>query len=164
MKTLLILRHAKSRVGTLILPDFNRPLDERGRIEAALIGNFLAQQSLQLDLILCSPAVRTRETVAIVTATAGLTAQQRFDQRIYEAALSALIDVITEIGNDRDVVLLVGHNPGMENLIERLTGRGASMASGTLAKIQIKEDSWTSAFNEPAELDWLVKPDDLRSA
>ena len=144
--------------------DFDRPLDERGRIEAELIGRFLEERGVKTDLILSSPALRTRETVAIVTTTAGLVVELQLDQRIYEAGLAALIEVISEVDTGKDVVLLVGHNPGMEILIERLTGRAASMASGTLAKILLNADSWTNAFDEQGELESLVKPNDLRSA
>ena len=164
MKTLLLLRHAKSSLDNLTLPDFDRPLNERGRIEAKVIGKFLEEQKVGFDLIVSSPARRTRETVAIVTTTAGLDVELRLDQRIYEAGLGALTELITELGSDKSVVLLVGHNPGMEALVERLTGRAGQMASGTLAKIQIKSDDWTSAFDDLAELEWLVKPNDLRSA
>jgi len=163
MKTLLLLRHAKSIVGSLAVPDFVRPLDERGTIEAELIGKFIGQQGPRLDLILCSPAVRTRETLAIVTTTAGLNFELRFDERIYEAGLSALIDVITELDSNKDAIMLVGHNPGVEILIERLTGRAGQMPTGTLANFLIKALSWTSAFDQPGELQWLVKPNELRS-
>ncbi|HKR02167.1 MAG TPA: histidine phosphatase family protein, partial [Pyrinomonadaceae bacterium] len=90
MKKLLLLRHAKSSWDDASLPDFERPLNERGRRAAPLMGEFMRRQKIRPDLVICSPARRTRETIARVLEAAGMTTEVRYDERIYEASVQAL--------------------------------------------------------------------------
>ena len=105
-----------------------------------------------------STAKRARETTELVLASANLTVDVRYDQRIYEAGSLRLLEVVSEIEEDRSSVLLVGHNPGMEELLQLLTGRLEHMATGTVAKIDLKADRWNQALETKGSLDWLVKP------
>lgn len=164
MKTLFLLRHAKSIWNDPNLQDFDRPLNGRGRTEAELIRRFIKEQRVSPDLVLSSPAVRARETIETVMKTAKLPAELRYDQRIYEASLPVLIEVISQIEEDKSQVLLVGHNPGMEGLLEILTGCVEQMATGTLAKLDLKADRWSKALEGQGNLDWLVKPKELGAA
>ncbi len=161
MKTLFLLRHAKSSSNDPNLQDFDRPLNARGRGAAELIGAYIKEHEVSPDLVMSSPAVRARETIEIILKTAKLTAELRFDQRIYEASPLVLIEVISQIEEDKSNVLLVGHNPGMESLVEMLTCQAVTMATGTLARINLKADRWTRALEEQGNLDWVVKPKDL---
>lgn len=161
MKTLFLLRHAKSTWHDPNLPDFDRPLNARGRKAAELIGTFLRKEKATPDLVLSSPAVRARETIEIVIKTAKLPAELRYDQRIYEASSIILVEVISQIEDDKSGVLLVGHNPGMENLLELLTGRAEHMATGMLVKVDLKAARWSKALEGQGNLDWLVKPKEL---
>lgn len=161
MKTLFLLRHAKSSWNEPNLPDFDRPLNARGLKGAELIGTFLKKKKVSFDLVLSSPAVRARETIEIVLKTAKLPVEVRYDQRIYDASPPALIEVITQIEEDKKKVLLVGHNPGVEKLLEMLTGGIAHVATGTFAKIDLKAAKWTKVLESPGNLDWLVKPKEL---
>ena len=95
--------------------------------------------------------------------TVKLTAELRYDQRIYEASPLVLVEVISQIEEDKSNVLLVGHNPGMENLLEILTGEVAQMATGTLARIDLKAAKWSKALEGQGNLDWLVKPKELKT-
>ena len=85
MKKLLLLRHAKSSWADSTLPDFERPLNERGLLAAPLVGKFMRKRLIKPDLIICSPAQRTRETIALVLKAARLETELRYDERIYEA-------------------------------------------------------------------------------
>lgn len=161
MKTLFLLRHAKSTWHDPNLADFDRPLNARGRRAAELIGTFLKKEKTTPDLVLSSPAVRARETIEIVIKTAKLPLELRYDQRIYEASSIILVEVISQIEDDKTNVLLVGHNPGMENLLELLTGRVEHLATGTLAKVDLKAARWSKALEGQGNLDWLVKPKEL---
>ncbi len=161
MKTLFLLRHAKSSWSDQNLQDFDRPLNARGRKGAELIATFIKKQKVSPDLVISSPAVRARETIEIIVKTVKLPAELRFDQRIYEASALVLIEVISQIEEDKSKVLLVGHNPGMENLLEMLTGQVAQMATCTLARIDLKADRWTKALEGQGKLDWQVKPKEL---
>jgi len=163
MKTLFLLRHAKSSWNDSNLQDFDRPLNARGKKGAELIAAFIKKEKVSPDLIISSPAVRARETIEIIVKAAKPPAELRFDQRIYEATSLVLNEVISQIEEDKSSVLLVGHNPGMENLLEMLTGQVGNMATATLARIDLKADKWTRALEGQGKLEWLVKPKDLES-
>ncbi len=161
MKTLFLLRHAKSSWADSALADFDRPLNGRGKRAAEAIGRFMTKQKVDPDLVLSSPAVRARETIGIVIKAAQLTVEVRYDQRIYEAGPPRLLEVISEIEQERSEVLVVGHNPGMEELLQLITGRIEHMATGSLAKIDLKIAKWSKAADHKGKLAWLVKPKEL---
>ena len=158
MKTLLLLRHAKAENAAPGLTDLSRALNERGRQEAHAIGTFIKKQSLKFDLVLCSTAARARETAELVLVASELTANARYDQNIYEAGPQRLLEVISEIDENTNTVLLVGHNPGMEELLQLLTDHNEQMGTGTLAKIELNADEWSKVLDGKASLDWIVKP------
>jgi phosphohistidine phosphatase len=161
MKTLILLRHAKAENGSARSPDYDRALNDRGRKEANAVGTFLRKQGLALELAVSSPAKRARETTELALASAGLPVEVRYEQRVYEAGPMRLMEVISEIEEERSLVLLVGHNPGLEELLALLTGRAESMATGTLARIDLKGDQWHQSLEEKGRLDWIVKPKEL---
>lgn len=162
MKTLLILRHAKSSWKDSGLPDFERPLNTRGRRAADLIGTFMKRKKLQPDLVLSSTATRARETIGLVVKSAYLGVDVRYDQRLYLAGAATLIDVISQIEEERNRVMLVGHNPGLEELVARLTGVDEQMPTAALARISLDISSWVEiAKVAHGRLEWLVKPREL---
>lgn len=162
MKTLLVLRHAKSSWRDSGLADFERPLNGRGKQASDLIGRFLRKKKIRPDLVLCSTATRARETVRLVLEAARLVVEVRYDQRLYLASADRLAEIISQIEEDRARVMLVGHNPGMEELLPRLTGVTESMPTAALAKIEFDVDQWTALSEQTTgRLDWLVKPKEL---
>src|SRR5262245_60955763 len=132
MKTLFLLRHAKSQRKDETLPDFERPLNRRGERAAEAVGRHLRTHARVPDLILSSPAVRTRETVELVVKAARWATEVRYDQRIYAADGMRLADVVAQIENDRKVALIVGHNPAIEELLLLLTGRTEEVPAGSV--------------------------------
>jgi len=163
MKTLFLLRHAKSSWKDETLADFERPLNRRGKHAAETMGEYLKAKGVVPELILCSPAVRARETLALVTKAAKWATEVRYDQRIYEASGLRLAEVMAQIENDRKLVMMVGHNPGMEELLFLLTGNSETVATGTVAKVLLKSTKWATAADKRATLDWLVKPKELEN-
>ena len=161
MKTLFLLRHAKSSWADSALADFDRPLNGRGKRAAETIGKFMRKQEIRPNLVLSSPAVRARETIGIAIKASHLTAEVHYDQRIYEAGPMRLLEVISEIEEETSEVLVVGHNPGLEELLQLLTGRIERMATGTLAKIDLKTAKWSKTADHTGKLAWLVKPKEL---
>jgi phosphohistidine phosphatase len=161
MKTLLLLRHAKAENTEPGSSDINRSLNERGKREAQAIGTFIRKQNLAVELVLCSPAVRARETAELVLSAAEVTANVRYDKRVYEAAPRQLLEVISEVEEHQGAVLLVGHNPGVEELLEALTGKGEPMATGTLARIEFDLDNWNSVTEDRGSLELIVRPNEL---
>jgi phosphohistidine phosphatase len=162
MKILLLLRHAKSSWKDGNLKDFDRPLNGRGRKAAQAIGRYIGKQGLVPDLVLSSPAVRARETTSIVSATARLPTELRYDERIYEADPQRLIEVISQIEEKVGSVLLVGHNPGIEDLLGLIVGSSQHMPTGAFAKIRLGGvDRWSEVAEAKATLELMIKPRDI---
>ena len=161
MRILYLLRHAKSSWTDASLADFERPLKDRGREAAEQIGRFLAERKADISLLVSSPSVRTRQTVDIVLRNASLAVQPLFDERIYEASLNTLVRVVTELPDDQKTALLVGHNPGMEELLAFLAYETRQMPTCALAKINLECSSWREVGRGSGRLDWFVTPKDL---
>jgi phosphohistidine phosphatase len=161
MRTLYLLRHAKSSWNNATLRDFDRPLKKRGREAAERIGDRVAEENLGNPLVICSPAVRTRETAAIVLKHANLTVEPHFDDRIYEASLRELTQIVAEITDDQDVAIMIGHNPGFEELLAFLTGEHRRVATCGLAKIKFGDVSWKEVRAGEGSLEWFIAPKEL---
>ena len=161
MRILYLLRHAKSSWADATLRDFDRPLKKRGREAAERIGHRIAEETISNPLVICSPAVRTRETAEIVLGSANLQVEPRFDERIYEASLRELVQIITEIPDDREVAIMIGHNPGFEELLSFLTDEHRRMPTCALAKIRVGDVSWKDVRAGEGSLEWFIAPKEL---
>ncbi len=161
MRTLYLLRHAKSSWKDESQQDFERPLAGRGRKACGMVARLIQTEGMEFDLLLSSTAVRARETIDLVRQQAKLRSELRFDERIYDAPVSRLIQVISELENDRKVILLIGHNPGMEELIQTLTEQEERMPTAALAKIKLKTSKWSEVAETVGTLEWIVRPKDL---
>jgi phosphohistidine phosphatase len=155
-RILVLLRHAKSdRSGGD--PDMARPLAERGRRQAPQAGRWLNDQLPDIDLVLVSPAERARNTWDLVSAELGTLPQSRLDARLYGASAEELLAVVRELPDDVDTVVLVGHNPGLEDLATRLTGEEMEMPTSAIAMIAVR-GSWATAGDSPATLRTSGRP------
>ena len=161
MKTIYLLRHAKSSWKDESLSDIERPLNGRGKKAAETMGAFLKREKIPVDLVLSSSAVRARQTIDRVLVSANIVTDVRFDERIYEAGVQRLVEVVRQIENGKKNVVLVGHNPGFEELLEWLTGTIERMQTGALAKIGLKTSSWNSVSEKSGTLEWIVRPKQL---
>lgn len=161
MRTLYLLRHAKSSWKDDSLRDFDRPLKRRGREAAEQIGQLLAGEKLEDLLVISSPAVRARETTKLVLESARLNLEPRFDERIYEADVRTLLEVVTSIPDKAAVAMLVGHNPGFENLLTYLTTDDRHMPTAALAKIEFEVGSWSEVLAGSGRLESFVTPKEL---
>jgi len=142
MKTLLILRHAKSSWKEEDLSDHERPLNKRGRHDAPKVGRLLKEKKLTPQLIISSDAKRARETVERMTEACGYKTEIRFSTALYAAGPDAYIKLLKERDDAYAVVMVVGHNPGLEELLERLTGEEQILPTASLAKIGLPIASW----------------------
>ena len=140
-RTLILLRHAKSDWSGSA-PDIDRPLAERGRAQAPLAGRWLATHAGQIDLAIVSPAQRARETWELVSAQLASVPQTQFDDRVYAASADQLLEVVLEVPDDVRTVLLVGHNPGMEQLASLLAGEEVTMGTAGIAEFGV-EGPWS---------------------
>ena len=122
MKRLVLIRHAKSSWNNPGLRDFDRPLNKRGKVDAPEMGRRLAQRSLMPDRLLSSPAKRAIRTAEIIAGAIGFPAGRisRMD-RLYGAGVTDLLDILRELNDGDDIVYLVGHNPGLTDLITTIS-------------------------------------------
>ena len=159
MKRLILVRHAKSD-WSLGMADHDRPLNVRGRTSAAAIGRWLREKNLRPDQVLCSTATRTRETLDLLD----LDAPARFEDRLYHAAPEVMLSSLQTARGD--VVLMLGHNPGIAEFAARLVARPpghprfAAYPTGATLVAQLDIDSWAEARMGQAEaLDFIVPRD-----
>lgn len=160
MKTLFLLRHAKSSWKETDIADFDRPLNERGRRAAPLMGRLLKERGFVPDLIVSSPAKRARKTAKLIKEAGDFEAPLRFDDRIYEASPNTLLSVATETDNAINSLMLVGHNPGMEGVIRVLTGQTEPMPTTALAVIDLEIDHWKEIASGRGTLRAVIRPRD----
>lgn len=162
MKTLFILRHAKSSWVDAALSDFERPLNERGLKVAPFMGNWMKKNQFQPEMILSSPAKRARQTAVLVKEAAGFAAEIEFEERIYEASSARLLEITRQQNNRFESVLLVGHNPGLENLIRALTGELQPMPTAALAVVDLETDKWSDVNSSTGKLRTLIRPKEVQ--
>lgn len=163
MKTLFILRHAKSSWDDTALSDFERPLNDRGLRTAPFMGELLKNKGLSPDVIISSPALRAKTTAELVRESAGIESEIRFDDRIYEASTQTLVHVISEIDDMLTSAMIVGHNPGLEGLIHHLTGQLEPIPTAALAVIALDIDTWRDVNHRSGTLAALYRPKDEMS-
>jgi phosphohistidine phosphatase len=158
MRTLYLLRHAKSGSKDTSLTDFERPLTGRGRKACGTVARLIRAREIQFDLVLSSTAVRARETIDLVRQLAKLRTEIRFDERIYDASATRLLEIASQIESDRKTVLLVGHSPGLEELLGVLTDRKDRFPTASLAKLKLKISKWSESYQYKSTLEWIVTP------
>lgn len=142
MKTLLILRHAKSSRKDKSLPDHDRPLKKRGRNDAPRMGRLIAEEHLQPDRLVSSTALRAQTTAELVAEALEFSEEIELKPELYHAEPEDYLSVLQELEDTADSVLLVGHNPGMEELLEELTGEAEHLPTAALAQVELTVTSW----------------------
>lgn len=177
VKTLTLLRHAKSSWDDTVERDFDRPVNGRGRRAAARIGKWIADEGLAFDHVIASPAVRVRQTLEGVEDGLGRELKPIWDTRIYLSSAATLLLLVQQFSDDKDDALLIGHNPGCEDLLLMLVPPGSGLRgeaeikypTATLARIELNIEKWADAddncgtlvsFIRPRDLDPTLGPDD----
>lgn len=167
MKTLFLLRHAKSGYPSGVR-DFDRPLDARGRMAAEAMGRELRRLSLAADHIIASPAARVMETLALITDGYGARMPVDYREELYLASPETLRGFVTRADDVHDRLLIVGHNPGLQQLALRLGAAGpahdsilAKYPTGALTEIALPVDHWSEAAM-PGRIVRFLRPRDLK--
>ena len=171
MKTLTLLRHAKSGWDDPVLRDFDRPLNGKGKRAAQLVGRNWRTSGLVFDHAVASPAVRVMETIEQVATGYGDALAPAWDRRIYLASATTLLDVVHELPAGADHVLLVGHNPGLEDLVLMLVPDSddqplrddveAKFPTASTAQLRFDVTDWHDVAAGGARLALFVRPRDL---
>lgn len=170
MKTLYLLRHAKSDWADPGLGDFDRPLNARGRKAARAMGRELRRLGLAAEAIIASPAVRVAETLEGVADGYGGRIAVDYNRRLYLAAADTLVEFIHAADDACDRLLLAGHNPGLEQLALRLSRGGAlrdeiavKYPTGALAEIGLPAGRWRDVGPGSGTVERFLRPRDLDS-
>jgi phosphohistidine phosphatase len=171
MRTLLLMRHAKSSWDQSGLDDLERPLAPRGREAAALIARHLHDQRLVPDLVLCSPALRVQETWQLMSPVLGRGSPSKTLRSLYPGAPSRLLEALRRLPDEAGRALLIGHNPGLGALAVSLAAAGPSkalqrmrarFATAGVAVLACEIDHWRDLAAGGARLERFVRPKDLR--
>jgi phosphohistidine phosphatase len=159
MRHLLLLRHAKAAPGAGGGSDRDRPLTERGRRDAALMGRFLTGAGWTPDLVVTSPAVRARVTAELSLQAGGWRVPLRESPALYESSVERALEVLLSIGSGGATLLLVGHEPTWSMLAETLIGGGRlRLPTAGLACLELDLDDWAAVEPGSAMLRGLVAP------
>ena len=173
MKTLTLLRHAKSNWDDPAMRDFDRPLNRRGRAAARAMGREMRALKLGFDAVVASPAVRVVETLAGLAEGYGRDLHPAYDARIYLASEETLLDIARETDDRHSRLLLLGHNPGFELLALSLAKEDGDEArarlaekypTAALAEISLPIPHWRDAETQSGVLTRFIRPRDLDPA
>ncbi len=170
MKRLTLLRHAKSGDDGTVARDFDRPLNAKGRRAARVMGRHMRDAALRFDAVIASPATRVAETLQEVESGYGGGLAPQRGRRVYLATRDELLDVVQGVPDRAESILLVGHNPGLEQLVLMLVPNGADGARGevdikypiaALAEMTFPVDHWEDVGEGGGSLVRFVRPRDL---
>jgi phosphohistidine phosphatase len=142
MKTLLVLRHAKSSWNDPALDDHERPLSKRGRRDGPRMGELVREYGLMPDVLMSSDAVRARLTAQAMAEAARYAGQILLDRRLYMASPADIRSLLRTVPDKAETVMIVGHNPGLEDLVAQLTGKRQDLPTAALAQIVLPIDRW----------------------
>ena len=162
MKSVLILRHAKSSWKDPDLPDHDRPLNKRGKRDAPLMGRLLKKEHLVPDVIISSTAIRARSTAEAVAKASGYKGEIILNKSLYAAGPEAYLAVMHDLSDEYVRVLIIGHNPGLEELVEMLTGEIHLMPTCSLAHVKLRIGKWSDVDNKiKGEVAEIWRPRDI---
>ena len=160
MKTLILIRHAKSSWNNPSLTDFDRPLNKRGIRDAPKVGTAIEQAGISFDRVLCSDARRTRQTLALLSQ--GVTIDRdviEYLPDMYGASAHHLLSCITEQSDTDSCIALVGHNPGMEDLANNLADEHVgAMSTCNVIQIEFDCDSWSDLPGLTGNVTLIIRP------
>ncbi len=163
MKTLLLMRHAKSSWDDDALEDHDRPLNKRGKRAAPRMGRLLAALDLTPDFIVSSTAVRAMETARLVAAECAYAGIIREDPNLYLAPAEAYLAAARRIRKQVQRPLLIGHNPGLESLLRHLTAVDMHVPTGAIARLELPDIAWSDLGLTPCcQLEGFWKPKELK--
>jgi phosphohistidine phosphatase len=168
MHTLYLLRHAKSSWADQMLPDRERPLARRGRRDAKRIARHLARLPIPPELVLCSAAERTRETLELLRPELAATSTVRLEEELYAASADELLERIRAVPEAVASVMVIGHNPGLQRLARALASDGADLVrlaakfpTAALATLTLASTPWRELSEGDAVLAAYIVPKEL---
>jgi phosphohistidine phosphatase len=163
MKTLLLMRHTKSSWKHAEMPDHERPLNKRGNKDAPIMGALIKDKELVPQKILCSSALRATETARMVQEESGFAGETVFLDSYYLAEPNAYLEALQTLPDEIERVMVIGHNPGLEGLLQILSGQIVPLSTGAVAHLVLRIDHWNELnMDGEAELVETFSPGDLK--
>lgn len=157
MKTLVLVRHGKASHCHPDLEDIDRPLSHRGRKDSELIAERYQNLDMRTHAIISSPALRAKTTAKAFADWAVLPVE--IDDRLYTSSVTELLDLVQEADDCYETVMLVGHNPGLSEFLQELTGREyPEMSPATVAVIQFDVPEWPDVTADGGTLEYYLDP------
>ncbi len=156
MKKLLLIRHAKAEKESLGI-DIDRPLRYTGIQDSTFMAERLIEQSIIPQIIISSPALRTKTTAEIFADNLKLP-NPEFNQAIYQASEQTWVKVINKLPNQYDFIAVVGHNPGISQILDYLTGEMREVHTCTTALIEFETDDWSTISSDSGKLTYFSWP------
>lgn len=162
MKTLLLMRHAKSSWKIKDVTDQERPINKRGRKDAPRMGSLLLDRELIPQIIISSSALRARQTAELVAENAAYAGEIRYSEKLYMAESDEYLQVLRQLPDDIERVLIIGHNPGLETLLQILSNQIESLSTAVIAHLYLPIESWMNLnSNTQGELIEIWRPKEL---
>ncbi len=164
MKKLYILRHAKSDWSDPNLDDFDRGLKKRGKNDIKLISNWLKEQGIQPDFIISSPAKRAKKTLKVLKNILNIKKDDiKFDSNVYEANIEYLVDMLSKLDDRENEVLLIGHNPSLNELAGFLSDTIiTNIPTSGIVAIEFDIKSWSEIKNTKGNIIFFQYPKKLK--
>jgi phosphohistidine phosphatase len=169
VRTVVLLRHGKSSWSDSTLADIDRPLAPRGERASRKLAKYIRRKRIQPALVLCSPSLRTRQTLEAVEASLGKRCVVEVVPQLYVASEQELLEQLQALPESVSSVMVIGHNPGLHNLALVLASRGADLThleekfpTGALATLVVRTEGWAALGPCTAELVDYVVPRQLR--
>lgn len=162
MKTLLLMRHAKSSWANDQLTDFDRPLNDRGRRDAPRMGRLLVQQGVTPDRIIASSANRAAKTAKLVAQAAAYAGEIQFTRDLYLADAETYLELARQVDKEANIAMLVGHNPDIAELVSEISGREEQMPTAAIAMFRFWIADWSELnLGRECELVAVWRPKEL---
>src|SRR5262245_36590851 len=162
--SLYVLRHAKAEETVPSGGDHARPLKRRGRKAAQLVGRLLSNLDEVPELVLCSTALRARETAELAREAGGWDSPLELADALYEASVNGLQAAVLAAPDSVERLLLVGHQPSLSLLLAELSGSEPDFPAGALARLDFEHARWCELGPRSGRLAWLVTPEALAAA
>ena len=162
MKTLLIMRHAKSSWDDPDQPDHDRPLNKRGKCDAPQMGQLLREQNLVPELIITSTAARARKTAKRVAQSCGYDQEIVKRPELYQGGIESYVQALRELGDPAEHILIIGHNPDLSEWLEMLTGQLTTFPTAAIAQVKLDVTTWSElTAATPGRIQNLWRPKEL---
>ncbi len=164
MKTLYLLRHAKSSWELPMIADFDRSLTERGYADAHLLGNYMHEKKMQVDVILSSPAIRAMSTAVIVSQYVNYSPDRiLIREQLYDSKVEDYLNCIAAIENG-DSILLIGHNNTISDVAQKLSvNKVNDLKTCALITIEFDIKSWKNIFSLKGDLLFELHPNEIKN-